>query len=252
MLRIIRILDTHMQRATFALLLCSLAAPAAQPIPQSLFDRLEWRNIGPFRGGRVSAVSGVPGDPATFYFGSVGGGVWKTTSAGTVWNPIFDQMKISSIGALAVAPSDPNIIYASTGEADIRSQIGFGDGVYKSTDAGKTWTNIGLRETRQIARILVDPRDPNRVFVAALGHVYGPNPDRGVFQSTDGGRSWRKVLFTTPEVGAADLAWDPANPRCCSPPCGMAIARRGVSTSRSKAPAAASGSPPMEAITGRN
>ncbi len=169
--------------------------------------------IGPFRGGRVAAVSGVPGDARTFYFGSVGGGVWKTTDAGTVWSPVFDDQAIASIGALAVAPSNPRVVYAGTGEADIRSQICFGDGVYKSTDAGKTWKNVGLRDTRQIAKILVDPRNPNVVFVAALGHVYGPNEERGVFRSTDGGETWQRVLFTTPETGAVDLAWDPANPK---------------------------------------
>ena len=143
--------------------------------------------IGPFRGGRAVAVAGVPGDPGTFYFGSVGGGVWKTTDAGMVWTPLFDRQPAPSIGAIAVAPSMPNVVYAGTGEADIRSQIGFGDGIYKSTDAGQTWTNVGLRDTRQISKIVIDPRDPNTVFVAALGHVYGPNPERGVFRSTDGG-----------------------------------------------------------------
>src|SRR5437016_3784577 len=194
-----------------ALILCVTAHSAT--LPANLFDKLEWRLIGPFRGGRVAAVSGVPGDSTTFYFGSVGGGVWKTTNAGTVWSPIFDGQRIASIGAIAVAPSNPNIIYVGTGETDIRSQNGFGDGVYKSTDAGRTWKNIGLRDTRQIARILVDPRAPDVVYVAALGHTYGPNAERGVFRSTNGGQSWQKVLFTSPEAGAVDLAWDPSNTR---------------------------------------
>ena len=165
--------------------------------------------IGPFRGGRAVAVAGVPGDPATFYFGSVGGGVWKTTDAGMVWTPLFDRQPAPSIGAIAVAPSMPNVVYAGTGEADIRSQIGFGDGIYKSTDAGQTWTNVGLRDTRQISKIVIDPRDPNTVFVAALGHVYGPNPERGVFRSTDGGKHWTKVLYEGPDLGAADLVLAP-------------------------------------------
>jgi photosystem II stability/assembly factor-like uncharacterized protein len=198
-------------KSRLLLFLCTFTAFAAQPVPAGLYDQLQWRMIGPFRGGRVAAVTGVPGDPVTFYFGSVGGGVWKTTDAGTVWTPIFDQQRIASIGAIAVAPSNPNILYVGTGEADIRSQIGFGDGVYKSVDAGKTWTNVGLRDTRQIACIRVDPRDPGLVYVAALGHAYGPNPERGVFRSLDGGRTWQKVLDRGPDTGAVDLAFDPAN-----------------------------------------
>ena len=198
-----------MRSATLALVLCGVAHTAA--LPANLFDQLQWRMIGPFRGGRISSVSGVAGDSTTFYFGSVGGGVWKTTNAGATWSPIFDQQPIASIGALAVAPSNPSVIYVGTGEADIRSQIGFGDGVYKSTDAGKTWRNVGLRDTRQIAAIQVDPRNPDLVYVAALGHVYGPNAERGVFRSSDGGRSWTKILDRGPETGAVDLAFDPTN-----------------------------------------
>jgi photosystem II stability/assembly factor-like uncharacterized protein len=193
-------------------LLFSLSV-AAQPVSETLFDHLSWRLIGPFRGGRVLAVAGVPQDPATFYFGSVGGGVWKTTDAGTVWKPIFDGQPIASIGAIAVAPSDPNVIYVGSGEADMRSDIGFGDGIYKSSDAGKTWNNVGLKDSRQISRIAVDPRHPNVVFVAALGHAYGPNAERGVFRSTDGGATWQTVLDRGPETGAADLAMDPENPQ---------------------------------------
>src|SRR4051794_33010296 len=169
----------------------------AQPgrIDPSLYSGLRWRMIGPFRGGRVNGGTGVPGQPNVFYMGSVGGGVWKTTNAGRTWLPIFDSQPIASIGAVAVAPSRPDVVYVGTGEADMRSQISYGNGVYKSTDAGKSWTHIGLDATRQIGKLIVDPRDPNVVFVAALGHVYGANPDRGVFRTRDGGATWQKVLF---------------------------------------------------------
>jgi photosystem II stability/assembly factor-like uncharacterized protein len=153
----------------------------------------------------------VRGQPEVFYFGSVGGGVWKTNDAGRTWKPIFDSQAIASIGAIAVAPSDSNVIYVGSGEADMRSSISCGDGMYKSTDGGKTWTHIGLSDSRQIGRILVDPRDPNRVFVAALGHAYGPNAERGVFRSKDGGRSWQKILFRDENAGAIDLAFEPGN-----------------------------------------
>src|SRR5262249_30109790 len=161
--------------------------------PQDLLSAMEWRCIGPHRGGRVLAVSGVRGQPNTFYFGAVAGGVWKTTDAGRTWIPIFDDQSVASIGALAVAPSNPDIIYVGTGEADMRSDITLGAGVYKSVDAGKTWSFMGLPDTRQIGRILVDPKDPRIVLVAALGHGFGPNRERGVFRSTDGGNGWTKV-----------------------------------------------------------
>jgi photosystem II stability/assembly factor-like uncharacterized protein len=182
-------------------------------IDPSLYSGLRWRMIGPFRGGRVNGVSGVPGQPNVFYMGSVGGGVWKTTNAGRTWLPIFDAQPIASIGAVAVAPSRPDVVYVGTGEADMRSQISYGNGMYKSTDAGKTWTHIGLEATRQIGKVIVDPRDPNVVFVAALGHVYGANPDRGVYRSRDGGATWQKVLFKNNDVGAIDLAFDPGDPQ---------------------------------------
>lgn len=184
----------------------------AQQFSPSLYSGLHWRMIGPFRGGRSNGVTGVPGQPDTFYFGSVGGGVWKTINAGRTWEPIFDHEPIASIGAIAVAPSDANVVYVGTGEADMRSQISFGDGMYKSTDAGKTWTHIGLDNTRQIGRVLVDPKDPNIVFVAALGHSYDANPDRGVYRSKDGGATWQKVLYKNENVGAIDLAFDPRDP----------------------------------------
>ncbi len=158
------------------------------------------------------AVTGTQENPSTFYFGAVGGSVWKSTDAGMVWKPIFDGEHIASIGAIAVAPSNPNTIYVGTGEADMRAAISFGDGIYKSTDAGLSWTHIGLRDSRQIGKIVVDPHNPNRVFVAALGHPYGPNAERGVFRSLDGGATWVKVLDRGPEVGAIDLTMVPGKP----------------------------------------
>jgi photosystem II stability/assembly factor-like uncharacterized protein len=183
----------------------------AQPYDTNLYSGLRWRMIGPFRAGRVNAVSGVNGQTDTFYFGSVGGGVWKSSNAGRTWTPVFDSASSASIGALSVAPSAPGTVYVGTGEPDMRDSIQFGDGVYKSTDAGKTWKHIGLENTRQIGRIIVDPKNPNIVFVAALGHAYGSNPDRGVYRSRDGGATWQKVLFKNDELGAIDLAFDPAN-----------------------------------------
>ena len=173
---------------------------------------MRWRMIGPFRGGRSIAVTGVAGLPNTYYFGSVGGGIWKSTNGGETWTPLFDGQPIASIGALAVAPSDPDIIYAGTGEADWRSDLTYGTGVYKSTDGGKSWTNIGLRDSRHIERIVVDPHNPSIVLVAAMGHAYGPNPERGVFRSVDGGANWSKTLFRDENSGAIDIAPDPDNP----------------------------------------
>ncbi|MBV8832172.1 MAG: hypothetical protein JO108_23465, partial [Acidobacteriaceae bacterium] len=185
----------------------------AQSVSPSLFSGLEWRSIGPFRGGRSVAVSGVVGGGSTFYFGSVDGGVWKTTDAGVTWSPLFDSEPVASVGAIAVAPSNPSVIYVGTGESDIRSDLATGNGVYKSVDAGKTWNKIGLSETRQISRIFVNPQDANVVYVAALGHAYGPNEERGVFRSTDGGASWKKVLYRGPTIGAADMALSSDNPK---------------------------------------
>ena len=184
-------------------------AAAQQQFDTSLFADLRWRMVGPFRGGRVNAISGAPGQPNTFYFGSVGGGVWKTVNAGRTWTPVFDAQPIASIGAIGVAPSSPDTVYVGSGEADMRSQISHGNGMYKSTDAGKTWKHLGLDGTRQIGRVLVDPTNPNVVFVAALGHAYGANPERGVYRTKDGGATWQKVLFKSDDVGAIDLAFDP-------------------------------------------
>src|SRR5258708_7968502 len=203
------------QRPLFAILCASALftsfAPAQQP-DATLYSGLRWRMIGPFRGGRSIAVSGIEGQPNVYYFGAVGGGVWKTTNGGVTWEPIFDGQPIGSIGALAIAPSDPNIIYAGTGEADLRSDLTYGNGVYKSTDGGKTWSNIGLRDSQHIGRILVDPKNAAVVLVAALGHAYGPNTERGVFRSTDGGATWTKVLYKDPNIGAIELSADPDNP----------------------------------------
>jgi photosystem II stability/assembly factor-like uncharacterized protein len=179
--------------------------------PESAYSGLQWRQIGPFRGGRAVAVSGVPGSPNLFYFGAAAGGLWKTIDAGATWKPIFDAQKISSIGAIAVARSNPDIIYVGTGEANMRGDVTWGGGVFKSTDAGKTWMDLGLTDARQIGSIIVDPKDPNIVLVAAVGHAFGPNTQRGVFRSTDGGKNWKRVLYKNELTGAIDLAADPHN-----------------------------------------
>src|SRR5690348_17222570 len=199
--------------ALLALLTFAPTPGPAQGMPPSAYGALRWRLIGPHRGGRVLAVAGVPGDPATFYFGAVDGGVWRTQNAGVTWEPLFDSQPVASIGTLALAPSDPSIIYVGTGEAAIRSDITYGAGVYKSTDGGVHWRSLGLADTRHIGKILVDPRNPDVVLVAALGHAYGPNPKRGVFRSTDGGSTWTKVLYKNPDTGAIDLAADPGDPQ---------------------------------------
>src|ERR1700686_2222491 len=193
-------------------LLLTVAA-IAQPVPPELINGLKWRLIGPFRGGRVVAVAGVPGNSTTFYFGSVNGGIWKTTDAGVVWTPIFDRQPVGSIGALAVAPSDPKVIYAGTGETDIRSDLSSGNGVYKSTDGGATWNRVGLEDTRQISRIVIDPQKPNIVYVGVLGHAYGPNEQRGVHKSEDGGAHWTRVLGLGSEIGISDLAMAASSPQ---------------------------------------
>ncbi|HUN25921.1 MAG TPA: hypothetical protein VMU67_06390 [Steroidobacteraceae bacterium] len=192
--------------------LCAVTCVHAQVDP-AWYQGLGWRLIGPFRGGRVLAVSGIAGDDRHFYFGAVDGGVWATADAGRTWKPIFDSQTVGSIGALAVAPSDPRILYVGSGEADMRSDIAHGNGMYRSADSGGHWSRIGLEDSRQIGRILVDPSDPERVFVAALGHAYGPNAQRGVFRSLDGGRHWRKVLYENADTGAIDLAFKPGDPQ---------------------------------------
>ncbi|HTL06000.1 MAG TPA: hypothetical protein VL241_09660 [Gemmatimonadales bacterium] len=186
--------------------------PAQQPIADSLLGQLKYRYIGP-EGNRVSSVSGVPGDPRTFYAGAASGGLFKSSDGGAHWQAIFDDQPVASIGAIAVAPSDANVVWAGTGEPFIRSHISLGWGVYKSTDAGKSWSKMGLDNTGRISRIVIDPRNPDLVFVAALGHAYGPQPERGVYRSSDGGKSWERVLFVNDSTGAVDLLMDPSNPR---------------------------------------
>lgn len=186
--------------------------PSVALAEEGLFREMEWRNIGPHRASRTKALDGVPGQPHTFYIGVVNGGVWKTTDAGRTWVPIFDSAPTGAIGALAVAPSNPNVIYVGAGEAQQRPDLATGDGMYRSTDAGKTWTHLGLRDTQQIAQVVVDPTDADRVFVAALGHPYGPNTERGIFRSTDGGNSFERVLYKDENTGGVDVQIDPLNP----------------------------------------
>jgi photosystem II stability/assembly factor-like uncharacterized protein len=205
-------------RLIFAAILISLAlaacvAPAfAQTYDEKQFSEMRWRMIGPYRGGRTRAAAGVPSQPNVFYIGAGNGGVWRTNDYGRTWTPLFDEQPTGSIGAIAVAPSDPNIIYVGTGEGLNRPDLATGDGIYKSTDAGKTWTHLALRDSQQIPYISVDPRDPNRLFVAALGHPYGPNEERGIFRSTDGGATFQKVLYKDENTGGSFVEIDPANP----------------------------------------
>ncbi len=184
----------------------------AQQYPLSLYQEMRWRMIGPFRGGRTRAATGVPSQPNVFYVGQVNGGIWKSDDYGRTWNPIFDSQPTQSIGAIAVALSDPSIVYVASGEGLQRPDLSVGDGIYKSTDAGKTWTHLGLRDGQQIPMLAIDPHDPNRVFAAVLGHPYGANEERGVFRSTDGGQNWQKVLYKDENTGASDVEIDPSNP----------------------------------------
>ena len=185
---------------------------AADALPDGTFDPLEYRHIGPV-GNRVSAVWGVPGDPLIYYVGTASGGVWKTADGGTSWEPIFDDQPVQSIGALAVAPSDPNVVYVGTGEAHIRSNVSLGNGVYRSTDGGESWTHTGLEATGRIGRIRIHPADPDVAYVSALGHLYGPQQERGVYRTQDGGETWERVLFIDEDTGVYDLEMDPTNPR---------------------------------------
>lgn len=189
----------------------SISDPVIDP---SLLNALEWRSIGSYRGGRVVAVAADPANPLVFYFGSTGGGVWKTTDGGLIWQNVSDgYFKRASVGAIAVAPSDPNVIYVGMGETSIRGNVSHGDGVYKSTDGGKTWIHLGLEDTRHIAKVRIHPQNPDLVYVAALGHAHGPNAERGVYRSKDGGKTWEQILFRSEDAGVSDLALDPHNPR---------------------------------------
>ena len=197
---------------SFSLFLAFTPLLHSQQIDTTLLSEMRWRSVGPFRGGRTRAVAGVASQPNVFYAGAVNGGVWKTTDYGRTWQPIFDRQPTGSIGAIAVAPSDPSIVYVGSGEGLHRPDLSVGDGIYKSTDAGATWTHLGLREGQQISMMAVDPRDANRLFVAVAGHPYGPNPERGIYRSTDGGQSFEKVLSKDENIGGNDVEIDPSDP----------------------------------------
>ncbi len=204
---------THAMRRLFVFFLILLSATAGwTQIPDNTYQELHWRMIGPFRGGRTRAATGVPSQPNVFYVAQVNGGVWKSDDYGRTWNPIFDDEPTQSIGAIAVAPSDPNTIYVGSGEGLHRPDLSVGNGIYKSTDAGKTWTHLGLNDAQQIPALAVDPRDPNRVFAAVLGHPYGPSEERGIYRSTDGGQTWQKVISKDENTGGCDIEIDSSNP----------------------------------------
>ena len=206
---------TKIVRRTVLLSLTAVTAipSCAQQYEQRLFSELRWRCIGPFRGGRTVAITGVPHQPNIFYMAPVNGGVWKSDDFGNTWNPIFDGQPTGSVGAIAVAPSDSNIIYVGSGEGLQRPDLSVGDGIYKSTDAGKTWTHLDLSDAQQITAIVVDPKNPDRFFVSAEGHPYGPNPVRGILRSVDGGKTFEKVLYKDENTGAADVVMDPRDPQ---------------------------------------
>ena len=195
-------------------LLCATALPLAGQTYNPLYQAMRWRQIGPFRAGRVTAVAGISGNAAVYYMGTPGGGIWKTVDGGVVWKPIFDRVPVSSIGAIAVAPSKPEVVYAGTGDVSmVGGSVNMGDGVYRSDDAGMTWRHIGLEDTEHIGNLWVDPANPDVVVVAALGRTYSKNPQRGVFKTTDGGKTWRKVLYKDDTAGAVDLAFAAGNPK---------------------------------------
>src|SRR5918996_2232605 len=200
----------------FALMFAASAGALAQGqgprISPDTYSALRWRYIGP-EGNRVSAIAGVPGDPLVVYAGSASGGIFKTTDGGINWDPIFDDHPVHSIGDIAIAPSDPSIVWAGTGESCIRSHISVGEGIYKSTDAGRTWTRMGLERTGRIGKVVVHPQNPDHVLACALGHAYGPQQERGVFRTIDGGKTWERTLFVDENTGCSDVAMDVSNPR---------------------------------------
>src|SRR6185436_1718939 len=203
-----------MKRPILLLTLIVAAAAAAQTkFDPAQFKAMEWRNVGPVRGGRVAAVEGIAAQPKTYYFGGTGGGVWKTLDGGETWKNVSDGFFGGSIGAVAVSEWDPNIVYAGGGEKTVRGNVSHGDGMWKSTDAGKTWAFAGLKESRHIPRIRIHTRNPDLVYAAVLGHLFAPNAERGVYRSKDGGKTWERVLFASENAGAIDLAMDPTNPR---------------------------------------
>ena len=202
-------------RWLFALLYPFLSVTGAmmgQQIAPNLYDQLRYRHIGPV-GNRVISVVGIPGDPMTYYAGAASGGIWKSSDGELGWKPVFDDQSVHSIGSLAVAASDPQIVWAGTGETFIRSNVSIGNGIYKSTDGGGTWEHMGLDRTGRIGRVIVHPYNPDIVYAAALGHAYAPQPERGVYRTRDGGTTWQKVLFVDENTGASDLVMDPNNPR---------------------------------------
>src|SRR5688572_118175 len=214
-----RDMPLSLRRSLLTLALCLSVLPVAghaaekkaRNLDPDLWKPLEWREVGPYRGGRSAAVTGLPKERDTYYFGSVGGGVWKTTNGGRNWKPVSDGFFGGSIGAVAVSELDPNVVYVGTGEKTVRGNVSHGDGMWKSTDAGKTWTHVGLPESRHIPRVRIHPRDPDLVYAAVLGHLFGPNPERGVYRTRNGGRTWERILFVNENAGAVDLILDPTN-----------------------------------------
>jgi photosystem II stability/assembly factor-like uncharacterized protein len=197
----------------FAVSVLAVASVVQAQVNPKLYSDMKWREIGPMRAGRTRALAGVPSEPATFYLGAVNGGVWKTTNAGATWNSVWDGQSSGSIGSIAVSESDPNIVYVASGEGLQRPDLSTGDGVYKSTDAGKTWSHLEeLRDGQQIGQVAIDPKNPDRVFVAVTGHPYGPNEERGLYRTLDGGKTFKRVLFTNNRTGASEVQIDPQHP----------------------------------------